>query len=83
MVATDQILESISAPAQFWPLTTSDSKQDINIRGLFVGTGGDIVVKSDAGEQVTFKNVPDGSYLPIITDTVYTATTASDLVRFR
>jgi len=83
MVATDQVLESISAPSQFGALTTSDVKQSINLRGLFVGTGGDVVVKSNDGEVVTFKNVPDGSYLPIITDTVTTATTAADLVRFR
>jgi len=34
---------------------------------LYVGTGGDVQVKLEGGDTVvTFKNVPDGHFLPIL-----------------
>ena len=49
---------------------------------LFVGVGGDIVAKPVGNSSVvTFKNVPDGSFLPVHVVQVYaTGTTASDML---
>lgn len=51
-----------------------------NFRSLYVGTGGDIVVTM-AGTDVTFANVPDGTFLPVEgSDVKSSGTTASDIV---
>lgn len=48
---------------------------------LFIGTGGDVVILNKAGNPITFKNVPDGSYLDCQTNRVNaTGTTATDIV---
>jgi hypothetical protein len=60
---------------------------------LYVGTGGDVKVilagvtgasgkgLPTATEAVVFKNIPDGSFLPVIVDYLLsTGTTASDIV---
>ena len=79
-----KILKNIWAPEDFGALTPSDSTQGFAIRGVFVGTGGDIAVKNLNDETITFKNVADGTYLPVVTETVLsTGTTATDLVRFK
>lgn len=48
---------------------------------LYVGTGGNVKVKP-AGQNnwVTFKNIPNGSFLPIYITAVHTDTTAGDLL---
>ena len=33
---------------------------------LFIGTGGNVTVKMESGNEVTFYNVPDGHFLPIL-----------------
>ncbi len=38
---------------------------DLKGAALYVGTGGDITVEMSSGQSVTFKNVPDGTFLPI------------------
>ena len=38
---------------------------DLKGAALYVGTGGDITVEMAGGQSVTFKNVPDGTFLPI------------------
>jgi nitrogen fixation protein len=38
---------------------------DLKDAALYVGTGGDITVTMASGQSVTFKNVPDGTFLPI------------------
>lgn len=38
---------------------------DLKGAALYVGTGGDITVEMASGQSVTFKNVPDGTFLPI------------------
>lgn len=50
--------------------------------GLFIGTGGDVkVMLLDSTVAVTFKNIPDGSFMPIIVKRLYnTGTTASDII---
>lgn len=38
---------------------------DLKGAALYVGTGGDITVTMASGQSVTFKNVPNGTFLPI------------------
>jgi len=57
----------------------------LNGAALYVGTGGDVHVimnnvENIAGNVIIFKNVPDGSFLPVIVDYVRAATTAADIV---
>jgi hypothetical protein len=49
-------------------------------RALYIGTTGDLVVKSANGAAITFKSVPAGSILPIQATYVMAATTAADIV---
>ena len=60
--------------------------EPLNSAALYVGTGGDLVVTIVGSETpVMFKNVPDGSFLPIIVSNVWEwgdmgITTASDII---
>ena len=60
------------------------SKSDSTILApgiLFVGTAGDVVVRMFNGKNlVTFKNIPNGTWLPILVDKVMAATGASDIL---
>ena len=48
---------------------------------LYVGTGGTVVMKTVGGDTVTLVNVPDASFLPIMTSIVVaTGTTASNIL---
>ncbi len=48
---------------------------------LYVGTGGDLRVLTVAGDDVTFKNTYNGSFLPIQVLRVFaTGTGASDII---
>lgn len=44
-------------------------------RGIFVGTAGDLAVKNDLGNSVTFTNVAAGVIHPISTDYIYATNT--------
>lgn len=50
--------------------------------GIYVGTGGDVVLRGVRGEaDVTYKNLPDASYLNVRAEFVRaTGTTATNLV---
>lgn len=52
---------------------------------LFVGTGGDLeVVPAGQATSVIFKNVADGSFLPIVITEIKSAgTTADDLIALK
>ncbi len=51
--------------------------------GLFVGTGGDLVIEIGGSDAVTMKNIPDGTFLPIVATKVWdTDTTAEDIIGF-
>jgi len=51
------------------------------IRGIYVGTTGDVKIQTNNGNDVVFPSVPAGVVLPIIAKVVYnTGTTASGLV---
>ena len=48
---------------------------------LYVGTGGTVVMKTVGGDTVTLVNIPDASFLPIMTaQVVATGTTASNIL---
>ena len=46
----------------------------------FIGTGGDLTVTMLGGQVVTFKNIPDGTFLPIQIKKLWTSTTATDII---
>lgn len=48
---------------------------------LYVGVGGDLRVMTVGGDEVTFYNIQDGSFLPVQVLRVYaTGTTATNIV---
>ena len=48
---------------------------------LYVGGTGDVTVDMANGGTVTFTNVPDGTFLPILVKRVYaTGTAATDII---
>jgi hypothetical protein len=73
-----------------WPalslfaVTKSDSTVFTDVvRQLYVGTGGTVVVTDEQGNDITFKNVADGSTIgPFFIRKVKAATTAADIVAF-
>ena len=65
-----------------WPAVTTSDTADNYFMGLYVGVGGDVVLKGmDNGTSVTFKNVPTGALLPVSTSKVLsTGTTATNIL---
>ncbi len=60
---------------------TPNDSTEVKFRGLYVGTGGDVTVDMlEGGTDITFSNVPDGSFLPIAVRKVKVATTASNII---
>lgn len=50
-------------------------------KALYIGTGGTLVARGASGGDVTFKNVPEGSVLPLRAQYVRaTGTSAADIV---
>ena len=51
-------------------------------KGIYVGTGGDVVLRSvDGAADVTYRNLPDASYIAVRAKYVRaTGTTAADLI---
>jgi len=51
-------------------------------KGLYVGTGGDVTLRGlDAESDVTYRNLPDASYIAVrVSHVRATGTTASDLI---
>ena len=78
------VADSIVAPASNCFVITPDDTNDLTIasKAVFVGTGGDLVLRPIAGdEDVTFRNVPDGSVLDVRVRAIRASgTTASDLI---
>ena len=50
---------------------------------IFVGTGGNIaIVSAETATVLTYKNIPSGSFLPVLAVQVYSANTlAEDIIR--
>ena len=75
---------------------TISSTTNLNSSALFIGSGGDVTVilsgvvgssgsgLPTAGEAVTFKNLSNGCFLPVIVDYVLaTGTTAADIIAIK
>jgi hypothetical protein len=62
-------------------VTKSDTTiLDYMTRALYVGNGGDVVVRMANGLKATFSNVPSGAFLPIACDQVLLDTGASNIL---
>ena len=47
---------------------------------LYVGTGGDLDIRTADGDDITLVNVPDGTFIPIQVIRVFTTSLAADIV---
>lgn len=66
-------------------ITASDATtyNEPNLQALYIGTGGTLVVTTADGTDITFTNLPNGSWLPIVAYKVKsTGTTASSILGF-
>jgi hypothetical protein len=71
--------------ALVYPSDSETLQQQLSTRSkyscLYVGVGGDVTVLTAGGDDVTFKNVPGGSFIPVHVSKVFsTGTTASSIV---
>ena len=71
--------DSTLIPTKFRPVTKSNSGGLGNTIGLFVGTGGDLIVTGEDDVQATLK-VTSGSTVSGKFKTVRTESTAADIV---
>jgi len=63
-------------------ITKSDETVYEESNGLFVGTAGNVAFKNAQGATAVFKNIANGTFLPITyVQVLETGTTASDLIR--
>lgn len=69
-------------PQDGYAVTKSDTTVYANkFSGLYVGTGGDVTVRTIRGTTLLFADVPSGSYVLMAGDMVMsTGTGASDIV---
>jgi hypothetical protein len=76
--------DSVIAPARdYFAIEPSDALDLPRLpKAIYVGTGGDLAVTPEAGgEDVVFRNVPDGTILPIRPRMILlTGTSAADIV---
>lgn len=76
--------DSASSPARIpFAITPSDTQPLPTLpKGIYVGTGGDVTLRGvNATADVTYRNLPDASYIAVHASHVRaTGTTASDLV---
>ncbi len=60
---------------------TSNNPVGYTIACIYVGTTGDVAIVSATDTALTFKNVPSGTFLPVLAKRVNSAnTTASDMI---
>lgn len=77
---TDSLLAAARAP---YAITPDDGTPLPAVpKGIFVGTGGDVTLRGvDAASDVTYRNLPDASYIAVRASHVRaTGTTASHLI---
>lgn len=73
--------EILSHPGDGADVTPHDSNDLATPGVLFVGTGGDVAIHTLAGTELVFKNVANGSFLPVIAKRVLdTGTDADDII---
>lgn len=75
-------MDSTSSAKGVTAITKSDSAfLSTPVRGIYVGTSGDVCVMALSGEVVTFKNLAAGMIHPIAAQKIFsTGTTATDIV---
>lgn len=82
-----KIYDSGNKPVEFQIRHAADvTKSDTTIfpaGTLYIGTTGNVSVRTADGDDVVFVNVPDAFILPVLVDMVYDATTASDIIVMR
>lgn len=67
----DPTYASLDSPASIlFAITPGTGDLTYQTRGLYVGTGGTLVVVDTIGNEVVLTNVPDGAILPIRVDKV-------------
>jgi hypothetical protein len=78
------LADAADAPSRApYPVTPSDADPLPRVpRGLYVGTGGDVTLRGvDAIADVTYRNLPDASYIAVQAAFVRaTGTTATSIV---
>lgn len=74
-------IESVIPPTRGKTVTPSDETIIDITRGLYIGTGGDLVVEfADSADVITLKNVANGTLMPGQFRRVLGATSASDII---
>lgn len=79
----NQLASGLNSPgSEHYAITPHNSTDEaISFRAIYVGVGGDVVVVSNSGTAVTYKNAPSGSYILMRGKRVNsTNTTATNLV---
>lgn len=73
--------QNINSSMKSFAITKSDTVDfAFLVRGIYVGTTGNVVVVNPDDTTVTFSNVPAGAILPVQAKRVNDATTASNMV---
>lgn len=73
----------MTRPARHAEPITPDDDADLGTttQGLYVGGTGDVKVRMESGQDVTFSSVPAGEILPVSVTRVHaTGTTAANIV---
>ena len=66
--------------------TNIDPRDNLGSAALYIGTGGDLFCNVVGGKDTLFKNIPDGTFFPVIVNNVFTGdgdaifTTCADIV---
>ena len=80
----DRFPDEPNAPSKSpYPIVPSDTAElPLTPKGIYVGTGGDVTLRGmNAAGDVTYRNLPDASYINVRALYVRaTGTTASDLI---
>jgi hypothetical protein len=68
-------------------LNIAAGASDLNSAALYIGTSGDLEVQpvgNNAGDTIVFRNIPSGSFLPVIVSAVISGgnSTAQDVVAY-
>lgn len=89
MIAQEtKIYDATNNPVSFQPITavavTPDDDAVLPAGTLFIGSTGNVAVRTKGGSLVTFTNVANSFILPVLVDKVLdTGTTASNIVIMR